>query len=1281
MSLNVGDLTTQLTLDQSQFNRGMQLSETALQRLAQVAQTSGDTTDQSLRQAGQQAGVTGSRVEAIQQYLQRASEEARNTGQQFNRMQMPASLQNDIRAVVDEMERAERAARDAQQEISQIGQGTDEIGQQAGGGLGDGMMAGLSGAIGGIAAKAGPIGTALVGVATLGLGAGAMLAKAISDGLQSEQDMANLQAQYKLDPATMATVGRAAGESYRQAFGESISDQADIIARAMQSGVLIDTATEQQMTDFANKLSTVNQLTGSETEQTMRAVNNMAKAMGVDATRAMDLISAAATKNKDATDDLIDSVREYSNGWANTGFSAEYTMGLISQSMEFGSDNTDRAADAIREFGRRLYEETDKISEAIGTINEEVEGAALPVDELMESFKKGGPEAEAAFDTVFDAIRQIEDPLVKNQVTMELLGDTAGDFIGAFTKWDPSKAVEGLGEIEGATQRASDVMGGTGQASLTTALRSIEVLSNDAKVALAEAFGPTLQGLAEWVSTHRGEIIQFFTDLGVGTLDALIAVGHFASSSLEMLSEWYGSVAPIMADAFRLFGGFSEKIGGIIKHIPGFEDVGGAMEDAGSAAQWWGDQVDKVPGALDAAKAGVDAMIPGLVDARNKLDNSGTAAADTAKLMTALGDTVVSLPDGKTITIQENTPEVRAELEKLGLKVETLPDGSFAISANTAEGQRIVDSFIARNSNREVPLIPKLVGRTFSGSVSVRENADGSVQEPGPASIRDRVVNQWAEAGGEAFIPFDPAKRTGSEAILAEVADRFGFRLEKWADGGINEGLTEYMARKFPSLKMTSGDRSTNDYHGSGQAADFSNGQGNTDEMLAAANYLADNHREDLLELIYIDPRFGRTIKNGEFVPDSFWGDEQATHRNHLHVAASKILTDPQAARAPRSERQQLVDSIVKVGKEMGMSDQDIAAAVATGLVESNLQNLDYGDRDSVGAFQQRNFDEWTKGGTRDRMNPEDAARSFFEHYQQTDPNKDPGERAADVQRPQEDLRYKYGDRMAEAEELVRESLAANATGGDTPSGTLAGSPSHSGTVQDVFVTNWPSQLGGEQPEDTGEDTGTAKSGNPVARLGLAFYAAGGYQPQMLGPGDGVRVWNEPEAGGESYIPHDPARRGRALDILSQTAIQFGYSLVPKARMYASGGMTAGFGGYSNHADDYQWGPHSGFDALAMGIGGLFAVGSAFAHLPGMAGSDTLTLGDLAGSGMDTSANTIPGFDQLLGKLDEIAKKLKGGVVIEHAEINDPKRMLEEMADRFRRDAGFDMPSIQTGGR
>ncbi|MEJ1086778.1 LysM peptidoglycan-binding domain-containing protein [Microbacterium sp. Mu-80] len=93
----------------------------------------------------------------------------------------------------------------------------------------------------------------------------------------------------------------------------------------------------------------------------------------------------------------------------------------------------------------------------------------------------------------------------------------------------------------------------------------------------------------------------------------------------------------------------------------------------------------------------------------------------------------------------------------------------------------------------------------------------------------------------------------------------------------------------------------------------------------------------------------------------------------------------------PTSQRFTTLDStqkahavhIIRVGRQLGVSDRGIAIALATAMVESSMRNLDHGDRDSLGLFQQRPSQGW---GTRAQII--DADRSIRAFYGgSSDPN------------------------------------------------------------------------------------------------------------------------------------------------------------------------------------------------------------------------------------------------------------------------------------------------------
>ncbi|MDN4615634.1 LysM peptidoglycan-binding domain-containing protein [Leifsonia sp. F6_8S_P_1B] len=67
---------------------------------------------------------------------------------------------------------------------------------------------------------------------------------------------------------------------------------------------------------------------------------------------------------------------------------------------------------------------------------------------------------------------------------------------------------------------------------------------------------------------------------------------------------------------------------------------------------------------------------------------------------------------------------------------------------------------------------------------------------------------------------------------------------------------------------------------------------------------------------------------------------------------------------------------IVRIGRESGVPDQGIVIALAAAAQESGLRNVRYGDRDSLGLFQQRPSTGW--GTPEQVLDPVRATRAFY---------------------------------------------------------------------------------------------------------------------------------------------------------------------------------------------------------------------------------------------------------------------------------------------------------------
>lgn len=119
--------------------------------------------------------------------------------------------------------------------------------------------------------------------------------------------------------------------------------------------------------------------------------------------------------------------------------------------------------------------------------------------------------------------------------------------------------------------------------------------------------------------------------------------------------------------------------------------------------------------------------------------------------------------------------------------------------------------------------------------------------------------------------------------------------------------------------------------------------------------------------------------------------------------------------------------TIAAVGKRLGLPDHAVTVALATALQESKLRNLDYGDRDSLGLFQQRPSQGW---GTRAQVqDPVRSSRAFYTHLTHI-----PGWQALPVTVAAQRVQHSAApDAYAQWESAARE--LAKALTGEVPAG------------------------------------------------------------------------------------------------------------------------------------------------------------------------------------------------------------------------------------------------------
>jgi hypothetical protein len=102
------------------------------------------------------------------------------------------------------------------------------------------------------------------------------------------------------------------------------------------------------------------------------------------------------------------------------------------------------------------------------------------------------------------------------------------------------------------------------------------------------------------------------------------------------------------------------------------------------------------------------------------------------------------------------------------------------------------------------------------------------------------------------------------------------------------------------------------------------------------------------------------------------WGTEQRPD-----IQAAGTCTVPDRSVIVTAEQATNAAAIAQVAWGRGLPERAVVIALATAQQESRLRNLDYGDRDSLGLFQQRPSQGW--GSAAQVQDPVYAAGKFYD--------------------------------------------------------------------------------------------------------------------------------------------------------------------------------------------------------------------------------------------------------------------------------------------------------------
>lgn len=349
--------------------------------------------------------------------------------------------------------------------------------------------------------------------------------KGVMDGVfEAQKSMTKFQNQTGVTTDEMKKYGKEIKDVYKNNWGESLDDVAEQMAIVKQQSGLLGISASGDIKDITKRALTLKDTFEFEVNESTRAAGSMFQNFGTTAKESFDYIAKGAQEGLNKSDDLLDTINEYSPNFKMIGFNANDMFNILKKGSESGVFTVDKVADSIKEFGIRVKDGSTTSAEAFKTLG-------FNADEMFKTFASGGEGSKEAFYKVIDALKNIEDPVKRNQVGVSLFGTMFEDM--------GEKSILNLGSVENAFKDAGGTIeeidkniGKDFQSTWDTIKRTIET---DAIKPLGEALLPTLKEVSKIAQEYLPKISEAIKGTDPAIITAIAGIAGLITAIIPVI--------------------------------------------------------------------------------------------------------------------------------------------------------------------------------------------------------------------------------------------------------------------------------------------------------------------------------------------------------------------------------------------------------------------------------------------------------------------------------------------------------------------------------------------------------------------------------------------------------------------------------------------------------------------------------------------------------------------------------------------------------------------------